>query len=1228
MSSPPSLRGHETPQPMLPSVGFDEDEDAADDIPRRLMRVKVLYTFDDQNQSNCLARLPSALNIPTVSLDENTQVGVIELKTCIQAIVTASPELVAKLGHDYTVYAYDFSEYETPLVGQGMLSWILASTSSTPNAPANQSNTMVTGRVCKNLLGLFSNGIKETLEVKLKLVPVPTCLQSEYVENMEKYRSLSKILPEGFDYNSWVEFLKANPGIGKLAGPGASFSPQADQRANMGGVESIHQMLTRTISPSDDGRGNGYTYRDEESYSTLGSRAGSPTPSMQSCSALQQIIQEAGSRPVSRTSITTDRPPLSRQQSYHSEMQQEQIDDGPARKRARVTKVSRPGRSSFGIASDSLRVTASTAASVRLHRPIPSYPSSIANSIEPPPRAPTPRPGEKNPTYLRHTRPPAPSALRRGSLGNQHTRYVSPYAGNSPYSDAVDSADEDQGGSSGETPMEFPSSPPLLPQGHNSPAPSSPGLPTLPYPADSGFVSDNVMDREDEVGRKRRDSEVSHQARSVGQNTNGRTFSHHPWQEDTPGPLEPLSKRMPTNRTNSLTVESEISGNTNRGSAPTPPTTEQNVALNQSFMEDQLVTALIQSASAENLVEPQLLGLENPQAHPRSESCVQFDNYSQFQNPSPFENPVPPENPAPPSRKRSRPTKGRTLPRSQTWSGSQPLSDAPATFTGEENGPALPRSGTGRSRKKNIQDKAASAIAAGLMPTFCSNCGEIETSTWRKAYARIESGSPEDHSLASAAKEGIVGFEMMDAGEGEDAQPKYRIFKQSVSVDEQDLKGFEVLMLCNPCGLWFNKRGSMRPQEIWTKQAVDPANKPKRKRNRPNRGNQDKKSQDQDAIMSDAIQEPFSAGFTDSIIPSDGVQAFPSQPPAEANDASRSTMPTSLDGAMEADGPTDETGASNQMDGAVAEAALLRAIQSSPVRFHGTKHSPINLESDLTPKPTRRVLFPSPRKEGEIRTLSDCPATTSPTPKDVTSSPTEGSVAPGTQPDNAEDFDKENCPPPPDEHDDLAHLFEEMDHAIQGTPKSGHSFSDLLKTPTPKSGRQSGTPRRSQNDAAILTTPSRSSRVGALAPLTPFTAQLNAIMSGGITGSSPLQLQSVDYQDLGIFDTPGRRSSTIQFTDWTNDDFLSSDLPMPSSPPGGLFSLYEDPATSTLGIWDGTSIFGSSDSTQQDSALGQGAGSKGQERLDLSAMIEEVAGTAMKCEDDQPTNNAQATTDA
>ncbi|KMU74058.1 hypothetical protein CISG_03987 [Coccidioides immitis RMSCC 3703] len=93
-----------------------EDQDG---ISIRPMRLKVLYTFDDESKTNCLARWPHVLEIQTAFLDEDIQVGVIELKTCIQAIVSASPELVAKLGRDYTVYAYDYSEYETHC-GQGM----------------------------------------------------------------------------------------------------------------------------------------------------------------------------------------------------------------------------------------------------------------------------------------------------------------------------------------------------------------------------------------------------------------------------------------------------------------------------------------------------------------------------------------------------------------------------------------------------------------------------------------------------------------------------------------------------------------------------------------------------------------------------------------------------------------------------------------------------------------------------------------------------------------------------------------------------------------------------------------------------------------------------------------------------------------------------------------------------------------------------------------------------
>lgn len=63
--------------------------ESQDGITVRPMRLKVLYTFDNENKTNCLARWPHVLDLQTAYLDEQTQIGVIELKTCIQAIVSA-----------------------------------------------------------------------------------------------------------------------------------------------------------------------------------------------------------------------------------------------------------------------------------------------------------------------------------------------------------------------------------------------------------------------------------------------------------------------------------------------------------------------------------------------------------------------------------------------------------------------------------------------------------------------------------------------------------------------------------------------------------------------------------------------------------------------------------------------------------------------------------------------------------------------------------------------------------------------------------------------------------------------------------------------------------------------------------------------------------------------------------------------------------------------------------
>ncbi|CAN9120184.1 unnamed protein product [Alternaria alternata] len=346
--------------------------------------VKVLYTFDDQNKSNCLARLPSVLNVPVVSLDETTEVGVIELKTCIQAIVAASPELVAKLGHDFTVYAYDFSEYETPLVGQGMLSWILASASSTPNAPAKDSQTMVTGRVCKNILGIFSNGVKETLEVKLKLVPVPTCMQKEYVENMERYHSLSQLMPEGFDYNAWSDFLRENPTLGHLAQP-SPYPAQPSPRPSIGGVEPFHQMLTRHSPSQEPPRNDSFYDQSNMSFMSQPTRASSPAMSTLSFHHYQY---NPPSRPTSRASVRSEAAPPPQQLHFSDPYVIEQQEDGPPKKGSNHANHE-PRNTPLNAHNDSLRVTASTAASVRLLKPALST-SGAASDVGAPCANPSP----------------------------------------------------------------------------------------------------------------------------------------------------------------------------------------------------------------------------------------------------------------------------------------------------------------------------------------------------------------------------------------------------------------------------------------------------------------------------------------------------------------------------------------------------------------------------------------------------------------------------------------------------------------------------------------------------------------------------------------------------------------------------------------------------------------------------------------------------------------------
>ena len=704
--------------------------------------MKVLYTFDDQNKTNCLARWPQLLDIRTAFLDESTQIGVIELKTCLQAIVSASPELVARLGQDYTVYAYDYSEYETPLVGQGMLSWALASSSTTPTAPAHQSKTMVTGRVCKNIVGLFGNTSQETLEVKLRLVPVPTCLQSEYIESMQKYRDISKIMPEGFDMGAWTAFLQANPAIMQIASQSRSQTPAHGGNSKEGvGIEHVQRLLNQGIMSSGLVENTFGTERSSTVPSTMleqQPRVASPALSVRSTTGPTATGPKRrgrppknGPKPAAPTAATQRKASMNQgpvEGGYTSS--DDRFEDGPAKKRAKVTKADAPNKSNFGQQPESLRVAASTAASVRIYQPTAIHPpSAVPNTLEAPPRAPTPI---ADPTTLmkRPTLLTARSSLRRESFLADDSTYESPYApsetGTKPLESILTSPEASRNGSIGDTPADISSSPPIY-RGAST-APSSPRLPVMQREVDSGFMSGSVDDLFDDEELRPLDDEDLEVAAQ---------YSKRPDLPDiSTKPTEPIPTRNvnPSDQTQDHPSDKAIA--LSRKSA------RNAIGLGRTSSSGNLSIA---SASASDSVRP------------------------------------------------------TNLHRSQTWAGHhQEHASSDIAIVDEDEGFARsdtrPRSesGTGAKRRKAIQSKLASSIAAGEMPPFCDHCGAIETPTWRKAWVKIHSGTPE-HVRISDEEGGIITWQTLQTDES-GVVCLYRIFKKSLlSTDE----GFSEVLLCN-----------------------------------------------------------------------------------------------------------------------------------------------------------------------------------------------------------------------------------------------------------------------------------------------------------------------------------------------------------------------------------------------------------------------------------------------
>lgn len=1153
MSSPASV--FEAQSPVNDSLG---------DVERRLMRVKVLYTVDDQHKQNHLARLPDALPIPVVAVENGGLIGVVELRTCIQAIVSSSPELMPKLEQDFTVYAYDYSEYEDPLVGQGMLSRVLAAAS--PHGPASQSGTMITGRICKNMLGIFNNGVKETLEVKIKLVPVPIKVQGEYDRAMNSYRSSFNMDGQEFDSD-------LGQSIGSFNNTNTHNAHNAHNRASIGGgIDMLHDMLTPNFTNNGD---------PFDEILSQGSRPGSATPS------IAPVAQNMGTQNFDISNFDISRPAsrASARMTQNDPFIEDSVEEGPARKRARLMQADWQGRSNFSGRADSLRVAATTTGSIRTFRP--SNNAAISNELGP--RAPTPRPSEKN----RKPSVSQPSGLRRASFTDNNSP--------APMSDTTMYDDDQYSQASSPANMNFASSPPPIYLQHDFAAPSSPLANHFNLDTDSGFQSDIPTDlpmppsdlpvppsietvNSKQPTLKRKPSRMKSLANSDWAVSIPSDYGDGPYVQST---VDAVSQ----NRARNAVLGATTSPKRARKSRPkkktttptgTPPGEQigvDNVPQAAGYF-DQAFTSNNHNGSNtpfETVAESIETANKETTSIESSNSRQQNMNSSATAVGSPREGslgplsatvtlpPVGQRNPL--INKGKRPRGKAVFPRSSTWA--HPSSDvdgfnlnSDAHFPDQAGTPepqgidldnTKPRSGSGAVRQRTIVTQLHKSIAAGDPVKFCSNCGCINPPTWRPYWIRVEYGTGEN--VECGAETGIHCVHPVTKDKAGKVLT-YRVYKQwaHLTTEEKDSQMFQQLTLCNSCGDYLRKHKEHRPEKFWNPNQAPP--KPQQPRVRK------KKTNNVAVPSSDVPLEPAAPAnhLETNSNPAEIAETF-NQLLGEASNEMGPPPPKDLEWDVEED----------------VLLALQRAIQQSPARIVGSRESPIEV-TDRTPDPARRVLFPSPRKPGEFRSLEDSlsPKSLRPTLNDEDALPGQDNTKDTTQNLTVismefEEPDKENYPPGSD--DGLASLFD-FDGAVEQSPRRSHSH--VLRTPTkPKTpGRTplAAIPSDVEPSNFLLLTPARQ----IVAASSPLPGHVHTA-----TGLTPFVGNQTFYTDdftlspnwLKNFQTPNAVKNDAGFEfDQQFFNSLSSDQPMSSSPGMGatftnFFNFYEDStATSSAQI--------------------------------------------------------------
>ncbi|KAK8135300.1 hypothetical protein PG984_003240 [Apiospora sp. TS-2023a] len=1102
----------------------------------KAMGLKVNYTFDKDSAVNCLARWAPILHIQTIPIDDRNRIGLVDLQTCLKAVYHYSPELADDNDRDYTIYAFDYSEPDTPLVGQGLLSRAMQN-----NQEGNAQ--FVTGRVTKNMLAIFGNGISETLEVKLRLTavsrapppapaptPAPAQTQNQMPHQMPHLHRSASTMSENTEWNSYMHQhpsynqqtnnqMASSPGLAPARPFNSSYEARNDY---MGQGQSFH------TAPSQPG-------------SRAGSRPGSAEPNFQRASPMIMdglppsapstqnqippdttgppkpvtLVSKNPSRPSSRASskAPTGRPrgrprkkPAAVEGSTSGYEDGTDADDGPGpRKRAKITQVERSNSATFGSAPDSLRVAASTSGSIRNFRPVGAG-GDAANGahLQEVPRAPTPVPEHRSKNFPL-SRSVTQSNLRQQSMNAQEQ--PGSFSGSfnelnrsmSQSQDARSPVDSlapspAQTYSDGPSPADIGSSPPVprarLYSAHSSPAPSSPILPPMPAPQpDSGFMSGGFEDPRLDEEQTTKPATEAPQAPIVAKPKPKRSRPKKKQQppksdnlvmfSETPGPPELLPR---TSIYNPLTYQTARLLRLKKSFVPSrfpcrnqsepnpsssPPYLEESATQSQTPVQPEMHEQLSLHPLPESIETTELpvaVELTTPAEHPATQAALIPEDAVSPTIATPQEEMSDLERvlmgelndehnimetmsldltPRPMGDLTPRATEGSqerdtackieradcsmeppSFPRTSVESAEPelPMPSVPAsdpvfpvsstqTVTQSEPphpqtdmvGPMDSRSNKNYVKKQAIKQKLEDAIAKGQTPPFCTNCGAVQTPTWRKIWKQEHHGVPEYHEYSEKAG-CVTAINILERSE--DGRPvRYEMVKKALAPSENKAHWREVL-LCNPCGIWFSKWKVPRPAEKWDKDQ-DRLSQVRKKRPTGGQGGRSKKSR----TKSDGQMN----------LTSDA--ALPTDPLGPAEDAEDAVVLIA------------EQGVQSKVAQQASNSKGPGSSHSQGSKGRGTPGSPIAVD-DGELGGTRRLLFPSPRKDGQHKVLGE-----------VAINIVQSLPEAGTSKTQEGEADKENNALALDDHDDdMVGLFGTPARPSTPPPKSG--AQGPFKTPT------------------------------------------------------------------------------------------------------------------------------------------------------------------------------------